>query len=163
MKKSSRNALLLAIGLVVGFILYRVMFPTPPSDTIQIQQQIKYAVESAQTRNVGGIMRVISPHYMDDNGFGSEGLQLSLRRAFNNLQVIEIAASPSSITIISPTVARSETYFGLKCQGNQGSFVRPQAQITLDWKKEDTQRYLFFTVKEWHVVRASYGSFTFDL
>ena len=162
MRQSSRNALLVAIAVVVGYVLYRFLFPTPSPDRVQITNAIKDVAASAQAKSANGIMRSVSAHYVDDNGLGNDGLRLSLVRAFHNEDTVEVALAPSSEITITGDTAHSETYVSVKCQGNQGTLVRPHALVVLDWKKEETTKYFLFPTKEWRVVKASYGSYTFD-
>ncbi|MDR3709612.1 MAG: hypothetical protein P4L33_15040 [Capsulimonadaceae bacterium] len=160
MKQSSQRAIQVAVILMAALIAYRIAFPILPPDQQQIQQQIQYAAAQMQERSVGGALRVLSDHYIDDNGFTGDALKLMLMRATRDATSIAVSVRSTQIDVRGES-ATSRSFVGVTVDRPSGNWSRASQEIVLTWKKERVNHLLIIPAKEWRVVSASYGSVDF--
>jgi len=161
MRDSSKRALAVVALTIVALIAYRLLFPPLPSDQQQILTDIQSAVQAAEAKNTGGVMAIISDHYVDDNGLTNEALRVYLARAIRDTRSISIAA-PLSVISVTGDVATSSTQISVNADVEGGSSVRPHREVILTWKRERVNRFLFIPDKQWRITSATYGGLDFE-
>ena len=156
MRDNSKRALGVAALTIVAMIAYRLLFPPLPSDHQQILTDIQSAVQAVEARNLGGVMAIISDHYVDDNGLTNEALRVYLARAIRETRSVTIDA-PLSVISVNGNLATSSTQISVNADTESGSWARPRREVILTWKRERVNRFLFIPDKQWRITSATYG------
>jgi hypothetical protein len=158
MKPSSKILLWLALILVFIVAAFIFLRQTPVSDQAQIAQQLETARAAGERHDIGGVMSIISANYHDAN----IPSPVQLRFLLNKVQGSEPVKITQSLPVISVSgdAATSTSHWEIVSQTNNQ--VLYSHDITAQWKREDTNRFLVIPSKTWHIVSADYGSFGFE-
>ena len=158
MKPSSKILLWLALLLVfVTGALILLHRPTL-SDQAQIAGQLEKARAAGERHDVGGVMSIISDHYHDSN----VPSPVQLRFLLNKVQGNEPILVTQSLPVINVAGDTGTSISHLTITSATDGHVVYSHDITLQWQREDANRFLIFPTKVWHVVSADYGSFGFE-
>lgn len=156
MRKSSKHAAMLAGGLLLALILYRIAFPPLPSDHDQILQQLNYSVQAFENRNIGAALRILSDHYIDDNGFTCDAVHILLTKQMHGATAVNIDVRSTHIDITGDS-AISTSFVSASVDTSSGTWSRASQEVILTWKREHVNHFLVVPAKEWRIIHASYG------
>ena len=128
------------------------------TDAQQILAQIERGQQAAEQRNVGALMRIVSPAYKDDSGMVTRpALSYQVREQLREAQQLEVTIPMSALHIDVAPNGREATVTGhmeLRITGQQGDVRTVTLSPTLSWRKEPVRRYLVFPAEEWRVTKA---------
>ncbi|MGI4789643.1 MAG: hypothetical protein ACRYFS_12420 [Janthinobacterium lividum] len=155
MKSSSKVLLWIALLLVFIVAAFVSLRQPPVTDQAQIAQQLETARAAGERQDVGGVMKIISASYHDSNVPGPTQLQFLLNKVRGS-EAVKITQSLPVVTVSGDT-ATSISHLQIIAEStNQIVYSH---DITLQWQREDANRFLIIPTKVWHVVSADYGSF----
>jgi hypothetical protein len=144
--------------LLVGAAWLRHLAQAPPgTDSQQIMAQIQRAQAAAEERNVGALMRVVSPEFKDENGITRPVLTYETRDQLRDAQRVEVVIPLNDLHIqVAPSGREATTTARIEVRitDRQGGTRALNFTPTLQWRKERVRRYLFFPAEEWRVARA---------
>ena len=153
MKSSSKRALVMIAVLAVALAITLLARLPGPSDQEQILAQMQSAATAAQHHNVNGIMKIVSAHYQDSNGFNNDQLSLFLHRLAGNKGSVTVLLATPAVLVhgdLADSVGQVTVH---PVEGGSPYYDQP---VTLHWKREDGTKWLFFPAKVWRVVGAQY-------
>lgn len=157
----SRRWLVIVLCLVVlavGAAWLRHLAQAPQgTGAQQIMAQIQRAQAAAEERNVGALMRVVSPNFKDENGITRPALAYQARDQLRDAQRVEVTIPLNDLSIhVAPGGQAATTRFRVEVRitDKQGTTHALNFSPTLQWRKEPVRRYLFFPTTEWRVVGA---------
>lgn len=128
------------------------------TDAQQILAQIQRGQQAVGERNAGALMRLVSPHYRDENGFTRPALSYAAMQQFRTVQRIEIAIPLNDLRIqVAPNRldATSTGRVELRVSDSEGAARDLTLNLTIQWRKEPVRHYLLFPAEEWRVIRAA--------
>ena len=158
MKPSSK--ILLWLALILVFILAAFIFlrQPPVSDQAQIAQQLETARAAGERHDINGVMSIFSAKYHDANVPGP----VQLRFLLNKVQGSEPVHITQSLPVISVSGDTATSTSHLEVLSAADGQVLYSHDITVQWAREDANRYLIIPTKVWRVTSADYGSFDFE-
>ncbi len=154
MQSSSKRALGVAALLVLALAVFLMLRQPSAPDQDQIAAQLDAARAAAQNHNVGGIMAVISSDFKGPSPISNvDSLHFGLRQALRDSGAVRVTFSPPNIVVTGDTATSTNQVTVRNAESGQPTFDQP---VTLNWKREDSHRFLIFPTKIWRVVGTQY-------
>ncbi len=155
MKPSSKVLLWVALLLLFAVAAFVLLRGPQESDQAQIAGQLEAARSAGERQNIGGVMKVISADYHDQNIPGPTQLRFLLNKV-RGTQAVKITQSLPVISV-SGDAATSTSHLEVISVGD--GRVLYSHDLVAQWKREESPRLLIFPGNTWRIVSADYGSF----
>jgi hypothetical protein len=124
------------------------------TDQAQIAAQLEAARSAGERHDVGGVMAVVSDHYHDAN----VPSPVQLRFLLNKIQGDQPIQITQSLPVISVTGDTATSTSHLSVVSQSDNRVLYSHDITLQWQREDGNKFVIIPTKVWRIVSADYGS-----
>jgi hypothetical protein len=163
--RSTRNWAVAALLLVAAagglFAAVRARMPVG-SDPEQIRALLDRGESAAERREIGGVMRFVSPEYRDGSGFTRDSLRLLVGRALRDAQSVDVSTPERSVNIQVGPDGQHATLacdVSVRLAERGGGNVARDAHLTFRLSKEPVRIFGVFPTQEWRVIRADgYGA-----
>ena len=152
MQPSSKRLLTVASLLAIGVAAYLIARTPPIPDDQQIRDQVEALRQAGERRSASSVMRLVSAEYHDQVASNPDQLAFLLsRHIFAGDQPVQVETRDTAVSLAGDT-ATSVTNVSVK----RGGAAVYTGNITLNWKKEPSRRFLLFPDHVWRIVSAEY-------
>lgn len=140
------------MGILIS-LLTLLQKRTRPSPEQEIRNWLISAERAVESKNLAGLMALISPQYHDDNGFNRDKIRLLISRAFRETSDVWVTINAPSITLLPPNRAEVHVYATVEyLPRGETEPERNTVSLYLTLVQEPSRKFLFFPTQEWKLV-----------
>jgi hypothetical protein len=153
-------ALFITAGVAVAMAV-RAQMPQG-TDLEQVRELLIRGESAVERREIGEIMRLISPDYKDSNGFRRDTVRFMIGRNLREAESVEVTIPDRSLQIqVAPDGENATASFDVSVTVTPrgGGAIPHDARMSLQLRKEPSRIWGVFPTHAWRIIRADgYGA-----